>query len=202
MIFKDQVDKYEGNIAADGKAYYEASLYNAEVYASFMRDNPLVFSTEKHYLTKIWKHVPAEESSVSAVWYDAGDNVHAICGTHHIVLREGRVLSVDKDDTPAPKTECPDKLFENLKLPSQPGRQFLSKATACAALSEGRHIVGTLDGMLAVVSGEKAFALGACAPHGPVHQIVSTSDQKLAYGVAGDPDDLGTVFYMMTSAGL
>jgi len=203
IAYKDLAEKYEGDIAADGERYYEAQLCNAEVYARFMRDNPLVFSTAKHYLTKIWKHVPAEESSVSAVWYDAENNVHAICGTnHHIVLREGRVLSVDKDDTPAPEICRPEKLFENLKLPSQPGRQFLAEASACAPLSGGRYIVGTLDGMLAVVSGKKVFALGACAPHGPVHQIVSTSDKKLAYGVAGDPNDLGTVFSYDDERGL
>ena len=233
MYFKDQVEKYKSDIAADGERFYKMNLEHADFYAPFMRDNPLVFSTSKHYLTKIWKHVPTEESSVYSVWYDEHDNVHAVCGRtksmealnnndpsvkinnidnirslHRVILREGYVLSVDEDNTLIPETchgsmaVMNEELFRDLKLPSYPGRQYLSKATAYAELSDGRYLVGTLDGMLAVVTGKKIFALGQCAPHGPIHQIVSTSDKKVAYGVAGDPQDLGTVFSYDDERGL
>ena len=232
MNFKDQIEKYDGDIAVDGERFYKAKLEHFDFYVPFMRDNPLTFSTPKHYLTKIWKHVPAEESSVHMVWYDGQDNVHAICGKtnciedinnnepsvkinniegsrnlHRVVLCKGHILSIDEDDTPVPESCRAEESFKDVKLPSQPGRQFLAKATAYAELSGGRYLVGTLDGMLAVVSQSeksenKVFALGSCAPHGPVHQIVSTSDKKIAYGVAGDPFDLGTVFSYDDERGL
>ena len=230
MYYQDQIEKYGGDITADGERYYRNALENHDFYVPFMKDNPLVFSTSKHYLTKIWKQVPVEESSVYAVWYDEQDRVHVICGKtkrieqlndnepsvkinnlnnlkgdgnlHRIVLREGCVISVDKDDMPIPEICRAEELFKNIKLPSQPGRQYLAKAAAYAELSGGRYLVGTLDGMLAVVSGDKVFSLGSCAPHGPVHQIVSTSGKKLAYGVAGDPYDLGTVFSYDDERGL
>lgn len=230
MNYKSQIEKYEGDITVDGKHYYDMKTEMSETYGKFMNDNPVVFSTHTQYLTKIYKQVPIEESSVYAVWYDEDDNVHAICGKtqcmeainnnelpvkinnikgdrnlHRIVLRDGRIISIDKDDTPIPEMQWDKKaeeMFGNIKLPSNPGRQFLAKATAYAELSDGRYLVGTFDGMLAVVNGDKVFSLGPCAPHGPVHQIVSTSDKKLAYGVAGDYHDLGTVFSYDDERGL
>ena len=233
MRYKDQIAKYDGDIAVDAEPYYKSNIYHEEIYAKFMRENPLVFTAQTHYLTKIWKHIEIEESSVYAVWYDDRDNVHVISGRtrsleainnnepsakinnidgernlHRIILKEGCVISIDSidnDDTAIPEfhgAEEAEKLFGHLKLPSNPGRQFLAKATAYAELSNGRYIVGTLDGMLAIVNGDKIFSLGPCAPHGPVHQIVSTQNKKIAYGVAGDYHDLGTVFSYDDERGL
>jgi hypothetical protein len=39
-----------------------------------------------------------------------------------------------------------------------------------------------------------AFALGSVAVNGPVHQIVTNAAGTVAYGVAGDPSDLGFCF--------
>ena len=226
MKYKDLIDKYDGDIAVDAEPYYNMWGEMGEAYGKFMKDNPVVFTTEKHYLTKIWNHLPTEESSVYAVWYDDQDNVHAVCGKnrcvkdindnepsakmnnikgdrnmHRVILKEGNLISIDKDNTQIPEMQWDEKaeeLFKDVKLPANPGRRFLSKATAYAELSDGRYLVGTFDGMLAIVTlngaETKVFSLGPCAPHGPVHQIVSTSDKKLAYGVAGDYNDLGTVF--------
>ena len=235
MNFKNLTGKYKFDLAADAARYYDMKIEMTDVYGKLMSENPLVFSTPKHYLTKIWRQVPTEESSVYAIWYDEQDNVHAVCGRtksmealnnnepsviinnlndltgernlHRIILREGSVLSINEDKTSVPEMHGMDKageLFGCLKLPAHPGRQFLAKATAYTELSGGRYLVGTMDGMLAVVSGDKnkVFSLGACAPHGPVHQIVSTKNGKLAYGIAGDPFDLGTVFSYDDERGL
>ena len=54
--------------------------------------------------------------------------------------------------------------------------------------------MGTRDGMLAKVTGEKVFSLGAVCNDGPVHAMAVTADGKRVYGVAGDRESVGVVF--------
>ena len=189
-------EQYPGNLAIDGERHYVQELIRNETTAKFMIGNPHIFMTPRHFLTKIWRNVPTEESSVKRVWYDDCGNVHAITGCdkkHHVVLKEGKVISVDNEEISKP-VEQDLSIFDDLRLPARPGRHYISNASAFAELSGGRTIVGTRDGMLGIVKDGKVFSLGVCSPHGPVHQIVSTGDGLTAYGVAGDPSDLGTVF--------
>ena len=206
VYYKNGVEQFEGDLAAAGKKIYGDWDLAMRTASDFMENNPMVFSTPRHFLTKIWKLVPIDESGVRRVWYDADGKVHALCGdelSHHIVLKEGQVISVDAETVTPPEEQDAESLFHGLKLPCHPGRQFIAKASAWAELSGGRKIVGTMDGMLAIISeNKKVFSLGPCAPHGPVHQIVSTTDGSAAYGVAGDPLDIGTVFSYNDETGL
>lgn len=197
MRFINGPEEYPGDFGVDAERYYAIDLLRNARSERFFEENTHVFNTPSHFLTKIWRQVPIEESSVTRVWYDELGQVHAISGErgeHHIVLKTGKVISIDAEKGAVPELPAAADLFQGVKLPAHPGRQYLATASACAPLSGGRSLVGTLDGMLAVVRDGRAFSLGACAPHGPVHQIVSTKDGKMAFGVAGDPDDMGTVF--------
>ena len=216
--------QFPGDLAKEGERHYLRELLRNEKSAAFYKENPWVFMTPRHFLIKIWKLVPIEESSVKRVWYDDNGDVHAISGPsdpigaadavdaagsagaeqvfHHIVLREGRVVSVDEEIVGIPDPASREPLSvspglspaSGLTLPAWPGRQYIATASAWAPLSGGRTIVGTSDGMLAIVKDGAVYSLGACAAQGSVHQIVSTKDGTAAYGVAGDPNDLGTVF--------
>ena len=231
----DGEKQFPGDLAKEGERHYLRELMRNEKTAEFYGANPWVFMTPVHFLTKIWKHAPIEDSAVRRIWYDDGGNVHAVSHAagediqfqYHTTLREGRVISVVKEKyeapaaapatmsvsapTPAPSPAKPpapspakppanvnttafDGMFVGVKLPARPGRQYIATVSAWAPLSGGRFIVGTRDGMLAIIREGKAFSLGACAAHGPVHQIVSKKDGSMAFGVAGDPSDLGTVF--------
>ncbi len=81
-------------------------------------------------------------------------------------------------------------------LPARQGRRGLATASCWTPWVGDGILVGTRDGLLAKVdrrSGQ-VFALGAIGSHGPVHQLVSDPVAGIAYGVSGDPADLGHVF--------
>ena len=99
----------------------------------------------------------------------------------------------------------PSCLFEGLDYPAYPGRQYKAVPSAWAPWKDGRYLVGTLDGMLAVVTpdaeetGGSVFSLGTAAPNGPVHSITVSLDGSRPYGVAGDRMDLEASSTMTTS---
>jgi WD40 repeat protein len=108
-----------------------------------------------------------------------------------------KIDSLDKDfvsdllDKFEPK---PSNLKTSFKLPSYPGRQYKAVPSVHAEFSEGRIVVGTKDGMLAIVSDNGVYSLGPASPNGPIHAMTVTPDKTLLFGVAGDPDDIGSVF--------
>jgi hypothetical protein len=204
VFYKDGAEQYEGDLYEDAKTFYEDWNEHWKEASQFMEENPMVFSTKVHYLTKIWKQVPTEESSVVRLWYDENDQVHALTAAgHHVVLKEGKVLAVTRDDKGPPAAEELEAVFAGVTLPARPGRQYIAKASAWAELTGGRKIIGTQDGMLAILSTEgKVFSLGIAAQHGPIHDMAATKDKKTVYGVGGDPSDIGMVFSYNDDNGL
>ena len=86
---------------------------------------------------------------------------------------------------------CP----EDLSLPETAGRHYLAVPSATAAMSGGRLAIGTMDGLFAIVSGDgSVFSYGNAAPMGPVRCIRAMKNMEKLYGVAGDVEDVGTVF--------
>lgn len=83
---------------------------------------------------------------------------------------------------------------EGVKLPHVPGRQYKAGDYLALPISGGRLLAGTCDGLMAVVRGGDVFSLGMVAENGPVRAMTANADGTLVYGVAGDDEDLGTVF--------
>jgi len=205
LRFANGQELYGGDLSVDGRRFYIKDFLRGEESWKFYEENSNGFKTDIHFLTKTWRQVAIEESAVTRVWYDNAGNVHALCGPdemHHIVLKEGVVLSIDQDKSAAPALENPAEKFAHVTLPGRPGRQYLNVANAFAPMADGKFLVGTKDAMLAVVDGDSVFSLGICAQHGPIHQMVSTKDGKTVYGVAGDPEDVGMVFSFSFETGL
>ena len=123
-----------------------------------------------------------------------------------LVLTDGVITScrpISAYDAEAPLPE----FLRGLDYPAYPGRQYKAVPTAWAPWNGGRFLVGTRDGMLAVVTpegsgGASVFSLGTAAPNGPIHSITVSPDGTRAYGVAGDRLDLGSIFYYDDRAGL
>ena len=63
-------------------------------------------------------------------------------------------------------------------------------------------IVGTRDGLLAIIKGRNVFALGNAAPYGPVRSLCTNPARTRLWGTAGDDEDMGTVFYYDDTVGL
>lgn len=93
-------------------------------------------------------------------------------------------------------------LPDGVSLPAVPGRRYKAVADCAADLSGGRKLVATVDGMLAILNGDQVYALGPAAVNGPVHAMASTPDLKRVYGVAGDEDDIASLFTYSDQDGL
>lgn len=166
---------------------------------SFMREKP-------HYVTKVWKTVGTNGSQIKSVEFDENGNVSAYCdaqGGVKVTCHEGEVLSVESATCPIAenKDEIAAK-FAEYKLPAQPGRQFLAVANAYCSLADGSTLVGTKDGMLALIKNGKVFSLGVVSNDGAIHDMAVSPDGKTVIGVAGDIDGLGMVFHYDIDCGI
>ena len=86
-------------------------------------------------------------------------------------------------------------------LPFYPGRQYKAVQSAAAKLDCGT-LIGTLDGLIVLLKNGKAHSYGPAAVNGPVHQIAVVPGGKKAFGVAGDEDDIATLFSFDEEQGL
>ncbi len=196
----ENADLYKGNLAEDGKRIIEFNNQTKRD-SKYLSENPYNFGKGKRFVCKLWKKTGVLGSQVYKVAYDENGNVlaHTENGKRFTV-RDGEILKTE--DFKREKQSAPDFPFDNVKLPSHPGRQYLAVPTAFGELSDGRFLVGTKDGMLAIVDGNSVFSLGAVCNDGAVHEIAVSSDGKRAFGVAGDRDSLGVVFSFDTERGV
>lgn len=112
-------------------------------------------------------------------------------------LNDCRKAWLEEHGLPGAVAELP----EGIKLPETAGRRYLAVATATAKLPDGRIAVGTKDGMFCLVKGNKVFSMGNAAPMGPIRAMDVDCNGRL-YGVAGDDEDMGTIFSFDEENGL
>jgi len=159
---------------------------------------------------RLWRQVPhtqIEESKVIGLVWDAANVLHGVCGDRSRygfrIATDGTVQEFQPlDQAPAAYR---DWLLANIQpravelaaavtLPHVAGRQYLAKASAVCEWHDGRQVVGTRDGLLALVRGTEVYALGNAAAYGPVRALCTNRDRNRLWGTAGDEEDLGTVF--------
>ncbi len=193
-------DIYGPGLEKNGKSIIDFYAQEARD-AKYIAENPYAFGKGKKYVCKLWKEVGVSGSGVCRVLYNAEGNLLAFTeGGKCVASKNGEIISVESREKPEKKEM--EASFAEYNLPAHPGRQFLAAATACGKLSDGSFIVGTADGMLAIIKNGKVFSLGAVCNDGPVHDIAVTPDGKRAFGVAGDRDSLGVVFSFDTENGV
>lgn len=189
--------------------YIESSKVLFE-HEKISADNPVSFKglIEKPpirlYRVLAPEHI--EDSGVVGFVWDEKNNLYGICGEKtkfafkisNMVLEKIErldLLSEEKciwlETSIMPQSS---KFHTDLKLPSYPGRQYKAVASIDIEFSNNRRIVGTLDGMLAIISDDSVFSLGPVSPNGPIHAMTTNPDKTILYGVAGDKDDIGSVF--------
>ena len=176
--------------------------------------NPVVFDKKiAAPPIELWRTLAPDNiqsSGVIGLTWDEENNLHGICGRDrkfafkiaHIenCMRLESLYEIDRldaayrqwlEDTIEPKLS---KLEMKGTLPYYPGRQYKAIPHIDVELCGGRRIVATLDGMLAIVSGDSVFSLGPASYNGPVHAMATNAEKTVVYGVAGDQDDIGSVF--------
>ncbi len=186
-------------------------------------NNPFqAFPIENVYPVRIWRHVPhtrIEDSAVIGMCY-CEDALHVVCGSSGCFDSAAYVFQI-KDNKIQQRLDFADldpdykawladnimprafELSESIVLPEVTGRRYLAKASALIDWNGKRQIVGTKDGLLAIVNPDQSvFALGNAAAYGPVRCLCTNKAQDKLWGVAGDIDDLGYVFTFDDKTGL
>ena len=152
------------------------------------------------WVAKIWQEEGLYESRLVNMDFDDNDDVVAVVekdGKYEkLTLRMAQVVAREEITPVADRDkEALAEKYEHLPLPHQAERNHLALANAECTLDGGIRLVGTQDGMLALIlPGEKVFSLGAVCGCGPVHDLAVSPDGRSAMGVAGDKDDIGTIF--------
>lgn len=181
--------------------------------------NPFyAFPVENITPVRVWRHVPytnIEDSKIIGLVWDEHNLLHGICGDNtkycFTAAADGKMqefVPLDKVNSKRKEwllSNISPKTFEfdeRVKLPHVAGRQYLAKASAVCEWNGGRKIVGTRDGLLAIINGADVYALGNAAAYGPVRSLFANSDKRRLWGTAGDEEDLGMVFYYDDKVGL
>ena len=151
----------------------------------------------------LWRALAPDHIPDSAVlhleWKDS-DTLCGICGKGQnfaFTITGGKLTNLKPTDAAPEKAPCAPVA----DLPWYPGRQYQAVSCAETPLPDGRRVVGTPDGMLAIVSREDVYALGAVTVNGPIHCLTTAPDGTV-YGVAGDEMDIGLLFSWDAHRGL
>ncbi|MGI6536852.1 MAG: hypothetical protein ACOX22_00530 [Caldicoprobacterales bacterium] len=187
-------------------------------------NNPYqAFPIEDCYPVRIWREVPhtnIEDSKVIGMCYDEDDILHVLTGASLCAETASYVFKIKYRDVIERlnfseldpeykewllKNIKPGELKfnRNVKLPEATGRRYRAVASASVEWNNGREIVGTMDALLAIVSpDDKVYSLGHAAAYGPIRCMCTNKAKTKLWGVAGDPEDMGYVFYYDDEVGL
>lgn len=147
-----------------------------------------------------------DQSCVTGLYWDDSNILYGVCGKDKkfifkiedfklISLRQVEELEPEYVNSLLERMEPkPSRFKTHHPLPCYPGRQYKAFSAIDVDFSNQRKIVGTFDGMLAIASKDGVFSLGPASPNGPIHAMSTNPDKTVLYGVAGDQDDMGSVF--------
>lgn len=155
----------------------------------------------------LWRALAPDQIPNSAVrrLFWQGDTLCGVCGREkafHFRIRNGELQSLTPVEDGTDFLSETEQIQDIPGLPHKAGRQYLAHACASADLSEGRKLIGTHDGLLAIVTENKIFSLGAPATNGPIHALSAAPDGKTVYGVCGDEMDICSLFKYSDETGL
>lgn len=191
---------------------YEKAVRHYMDSVEIVAKNPFDVRAKSYRVVYLWRHLPAAESRVRLLWWR---DAHTLCGVSG--EKELRQWTIERNQWQGsvPFQGSLEKLADELghaelrdrKIQGAPfhcGRQYLSRITAAAPWTNGSYLVGTEDSMVGRVDGGtgRCYSFGGLDTHGPVRQIVSDRARSLAYGISGDPMDIGRLFVYHDTWGL
>lgn len=183
--------------------------YDREVvqrFRRFVKENAFRISAEGASGLSVWERVGRENAAVTAIEWTSPTELSFWCGER----RGWRADCVIGDDGRAhvrAVTEAPTRRFEaiaaavpDVALPCVPGRRYVAKPSASVKLADGGVLVGTADGMLAVVDGVKVRSEGGLMTNGPVRAL-TTGPDGTAWGISAHDQGVGYVFSYRRESG-
>jgi hypothetical protein len=205
ILYADGREAYPADDFDQAAAPYATLLREMDEYGEFLEhDGCSRVRAEKTHAIRLWDHFGRGEPSrvLNLEWISPSELVFALPSGNYRAGGESEFQTYGKTDHAfAPKAVMPPVL-KDARPPSRQGRQYKSGISAWAPWGADSWIIGTEDGCVALfhVKTGTTFALGAVGVHGPVHQIAVANGH--AYGVSGDPNDLGHVFHYCDETGL
>lgn len=159
-------------------------------YADFLNKNDMELKGKKVTAYPFWREYGHKNSPVWRVYYENGKPVAEFGGEKKYRYRDGKVEEINEFT----KREAPVSVPAD-RVPAAKGRNFKAVPTVSAEIWDGKHLVGTQDGILFVWDGEFAQNFGACPnTSGEVRDICYCEKTETAYGVIGSYNDIGIVF--------
>jgi hypothetical protein len=193
-------DKAAAPYLALRKEYDEYGLFLKEKADTGIR-------AEKTYGIRLWRQFGRGEASLvkNMEWSGNGSLLFQIPSGTYIAKAESDFQIIEKGNhsfkSQGEKEEIPE-ILKDAVPPSRQGRQYRSGISAWAQWADNKWIIGTEDGCIALYDdiAKLTYGLGAVGVHGPVHSIAVAKGN--AYGVSGDPNDLGNLFHYNEKTGL
>ena len=146
---------------------------------------------ESRWVCKLWKRFG--HLDFTALGFLADGTVWVQADGTRYLMRDGELVG-SEPALPMPENTAL-ALAARARMPYQSERRHLCRATAACKMSDDRVLAGTQDGMLAMIRANgKVFSIGSVGLGQTVHDVVAFPGGRRALGVAGGPNDLGTVF--------
>lgn len=164
---------------------------------------------EKIEAVRLWREVEIDEildTKVIGLKFTDEDTIEGLCGLnkfYRFVIKNGKLAEFNEANAEF-ISKMKKKEYEKIdNLPYYPGRQWRANVTAECDWIDGSKLIGTEDGFLAVVKADKSvYSLGPAICQGPVRDLCSNLEKKIAYGVGGDVEDIGNLFSYNESQGI
>jgi hypothetical protein len=207
--FQQGYEIYQGDLGKDSAPLYvkrEKERARTEKYQQMAAEFG-VQGAKEIYVTKFWRKIGYENANIVSIRFEPDGALTVVCGRtefYEFTVKKGDILSQIKTDpkaVDARRIEL-EKKYEGVRLPAYAGRRWIAAPTAEALWHDGGTIVGTKDGLLAVVKDGKAYALGGVGVCGPVRDFCVNASKTKVWGVAGDIEDLGMLFTYDDTDGL
>lgn len=208
LLFPDGVDAFPGrDYVRKVEPFRETTRKWDECCRFVSTQARTAIAARSIQVVHLWELLGRAKAPVAALRWEPDGLLTVWCGPHgdcRLQVRDGVVIDRldNSPDRPAAPT-VPDA-FRSVRLPSRQGRQYLAEAACWAPWRDGQWIIGTRDAILARFDPRtgRCCSLGAVGVHGPIHQIAVDATRSRAFGVSGDPEDLGLVFRYDDDTGL
>jgi hypothetical protein len=207
--FQKGYEVYPGDLCKDSAPLYakmEKERVRTEKYQQMAAEFG-VQGAKEIYVTKFWREIGHENANIVSVRFESNGILTAVCGRtefHEFTVKRGEILSrlkLDPKVVDAGRSVLKEK-YGGVRFPANAGRRWLAVPTAEAFWHDGSTIVGTKDGLLAIVKDGKVYALGGVGACGPVRDLCVNAMGTKLWGVAGDAEDLGMLFTYDDTDGL
>jgi hypothetical protein len=205
ILYADGREAYPADDFDQAAAPYATLLREMDEYGEFLEQKGCsrVRAEETHAI-RLWDRFGRGEPSrvLHLAWTSPDELAFALPSGSYSAGVESGFQSYGKTDHSFVPQEVMPPVLKDARPPSRQGRQYRSGISAWAPWGSDSWIIGTEDGCVALFHAKtgNTFALGAVGVHGPVHRIAVADGH--AYGVSGDPNDLGHVFHFCDETGL